>query len=165
MDPATPGPRVALMYILIGRTVPVVMVIAMVFTAGCESTSKKDMGTAVGATIGSLIGYRIDDDASGALIGAAVGALVGRAIGQYMDESDRQKVSEALENAQEGETTRWHNQNTGYDHALTPTSTVYSEGDDECRTFEQEIIVDGERKLIDAVACKQAEQENWEVRT
>jgi len=141
----------------------VAMLLVIGFAAGCESTSKQDMGTVVGATIGSVIGYGIDDDAGGALIGAAVGALVGRVIGQYMDESDRQKVSEALENSPQGETTRWHNENTGHDHALTPTSAVYSEGDDECRKFEQEIIVDGERKLIDAIACKQPEQENWEV--
>ncbi|MEA2093724.1 MAG: glycine zipper domain-containing protein [Pseudomonadota bacterium] len=142
----------------------VVMVFVTGLTAGCESMDKQDMGTAIGGVVGGLIGYKIDDGGmGGVLIGAAVGGLIGNVIGNYMDESDRQKVADALDDSPSGVTTRWHNKDTGYEYALTPTSDAYPEGDNECRNFDQEVIVDGERKVIQAVACKQSGQDNWEV--
>jgi surface antigen len=147
-----------------GSVLQMVMVFVTGLTGGCESMDKQGMGTVIGSAVGGVIGYTVDDGGMGGmLIGVAVGGLIGNVIGNKMDASDRQKVADALDDSPRGVTTRWHNKDTGYEYALTPTSDAYPRGDNACRNFEQEVIVDGERKVIQAVACKQSEQDNWEV--
>ena len=140
------------------------MIFVTLLTSACESMDKQGMGTAIGGAVGGLLGYTIDDGGmGGVLIGTTLGGLIGNVIGNKMDESDRKKVADALDDSPSGVTTRWHNKDTGYEYALTPTSDTYPEGDNACRNFKQEVIIDGERKVIQAVACKQSAQEDWEV--
>ncbi len=59
------------------------------FNTGCNSLTKTQKGTAIGAgaggTIGALIGRRAGNTAIGALIGGAVGGTAGAFIGRKMD--------------------------------------------------------------------------------
>lgn len=82
-----------------GRVFPATFFLAIaIFSAGCETTSNRDMGTAVGALLGGLLGSQIDDKGGrGALIGALVGGVVGRMIGHYMDESDKQRLVQTID--------------------------------------------------------------------
>ena len=86
------------------------LVVAIVVTAflfsGCATETKKDKGTAIGATIGTIVGagvgYAIGGK-KGAAIGAGsgllVGGIAGRSIGSYMD-SQEQELRDALGTAE-----------------------------------------------------------------
>lgn len=124
-------------------------------STGCETTSNKDMGTAFGALVGGLLGSQIDDnDTRGAIIGALVGGVVGRMIGDYMDESDKGKLVETLNEAPQGQTVSWHNDRSGNEFEVTPTSSYYAQGDRQCRKFDQVVYVDGRREVMEGIACK-----------
>jgi surface antigen len=140
------------------------VVLTVAFVAGCQTASKRDIGTGIGAGLGALLGAKIDDGGiGGILVGAAVGGVIGRVIGSYMDDADREKLAETLNSTPTGETEYWKNEDTGYEYALTPTTGTYPRGDDQCRDFEQEVFIDGKRELIQASACRQTEDETWAI--
>ena len=131
---------------------------------GCQTVNKRDAGTGIGAAIGALVGYQIDDGgAGGILLGAAVGGLLGRVIGDYMDEADRAKLAKTLDSTPTGETTQWQNEQTGNRFALTPTTDTYDRGEDQCRDFDQVVFIDGKQEVIQASACRRADDESWAV--
>lgn len=140
-----------------------VLVVAL-FGGGCQSTSKKDTGTVIGGLLGGIIGYKVDDGgAGGAIIGALVGGAVGRMIGSYMDEADRQKLAETIDETPSGQTVTWHNDNSGHDFEVTPTTDNFAQGDLECRKFEQVVYVDGRREVMEGTACKEPGTNEWDI--
>lgn len=123
--------------------------------SGCESMEKRDLGTAIGGVLGGLIGHRIDDGGTGGVvIGALLGAVVGRMIGQYMDDADRARLAATIEDTPRGQTVSWHNEDSKRDFAVTPTSDFYARGDQQCRSFNQVVYVDGRREVMEGVACR-----------
>ncbi|MCB1761982.1 MAG: glycine zipper 2TM domain-containing protein [Gammaproteobacteria bacterium] len=139
-----------------GRVFPATFFLAIaIFSAGCETTSNRDMGTAVGALLGGLLGSQIDDKGGrGALIGALVGGVVGRMIGHYMDESDKQRLVQTIDEGPRGRTVSWRNEQSGNEFEVTPTSDYYVQNDRQCRQFDQVVYVDGRREVMQGVACK-----------
>lgn len=130
---------------------------------GCENMQKRDWGTAIGGIFGAAAGYKIgDDSAGGAAIGALLGAVVGRMIGQYMDDADRRKLARTIDEAPRGQTVAWHNEESGRDFAVTPTSDFYPEGEQECRRFDQVVYVDGRREVMKGVACRAPGSEEFD---
>lgn len=124
-------------------------------TSGCENMQKRDVGTAIGGIVGGLIGYKLGkDSAGGAVIGALVGGVVGRMIGQYMDDADRKRLAETIQSAPRGQTVSWHNEDSGRDFAVTPTSDFYADAGKECRRFDQVVYVDGRREVMEGLACR-----------
>jgi surface antigen len=145
-------PRISAARTLASSLAAVFMLLA---ATGCENMQKRDWGTAIGGLFGAAAGYKIgDDSAGGAAIGALLGAVVGRMIGQYMDDADRRKLAETIDEAPRGRTVAWHNEDSGRDFAVTPTSDFYPEGDRECRRFDQVVYVDGRREVMQGVACR-----------
>lgn len=147
---------------------PVGLIWASLATAtllsGCETMGKAEVGAGLGSIVGSFIGYNIDDgSARGAALGALVGGGAGYLIGKYMDEQDIARRNEALEHNPVGQTTAWRNQETGAEHRVTPREVAYQSPRGECRTFEQEVYVDGKRDTMTATACKQDETGGWDV--
>ncbi len=132
--------------------------IAIAFTlvsTGCETTNKRDSGTVIGGLLGGILGHQVGDGgAGGTIIGALVGAAVGRMIGQYMDEADKKRLAETINEAPSGQTVTWHNADSNRDFAVTPTSDFYAKGDQQCRRFDQVVYVDGKREVMEGVACK-----------
>lgn len=124
-------------------------------TAGCENMQKRDWGTAIGGILGGIAGYKLGkDSAGGAAIGALLGGMAGRMIGQYMDDADQKRLAETIDAAPRGQTVSWHNDDTGRDFAVTPTSDFYAEAGKECRSFDQVVYVDGRREVMEGVACR-----------
>lgn len=63
--------------------------LAIVLTAGCQSTPVQDgavLGGALGAATGAIVGHQSGRQGEGALIGAGVGALTGAIVGDQVDE-------------------------------------------------------------------------------
>ena len=123
--------------------------------SGCETAGKKDMGMVIGSVLGGFIGHKVDDGgAGGVIIGALAGGAVGRMIGSYMDERDRQKLTETIDHTPRGQTVSWHNDDSGHDFEVTPTTDYYAQGDRQCRKFDQVVYVDGRREVMEGTACK-----------
>lgn len=134
--------------------------------AGCESPpSQQAIGTAVGAVAGGLIGSQIGGGSGRTVAivgGALVGGMLGNVIGKQMDEADRRKMGQALDQNASGQSTQWKNDRTGASYTVTPKATFVRDGR-ECRTFEQEAIVDGQPRKMTGTACKRADGDSWEV--
>ena len=129
--------------------------LVLVSETGCENMQKRDWGTAIGGILGGIAGYKLGkDSAGGAAIGALVGGVVGRMIGQYMDDADKKRLAETIDAAPSGQTVSWHNDDTGRDFAVTPTSDFYADAGKECRSFDQVVYVDGRREVMEGVACR-----------
>jgi len=138
------------------RTASIASAVALVVSlGGCAGAEKKDIGTLFGAALGAWAGHEIDDGGTaGVLIGAAAGALIGRMIGQYMDESDKEQLAETIDHAPTGQPVRWTNPDSGNAFSVTPTSNHYAQGNQQCRTFNQVVEVDGRIETMPGVACR-----------
>lgn len=137
---------------------------AATLLSGCETMGKAEMGAGLGSIVGGFIGYKIDDGgAFGTTLGALVGGGAGYLIGKYMDEQDIARRNAALEHSPVGQATAWRNQQTGAEHRVTPRDLAYQSPRGECRTFEQEVYVDGKRDTMTATACKRSETGGWDL--
>jgi surface antigen len=95
--------------------------------------------------------------------GAALGGVLGNVIGKQMDENDRHKMTQALD-LPSGQSTKWKNDSTGATYTVTPTNAFVRDGR-ECRTFDQEAVVDGQPRKMTGTACKRGDGDSWEVTT
>lgn len=141
---------------------------AVAVLAACESTpSKQTVGTVIGAAAGGLIGSQIGGGTGRTVAivgGVLVGGMLGNVIGKQMDDADRRKMGQALDQNAYGQSTQWKNDRTGATYTVTPKATFARDGR-ECRTFEQEAIVDGKPQKMTGTACKRADGDSWEVTT
>lgn len=130
--------------------------IASLLVAGCATTgNQEDMGTWIGGALGALVGHKVDDGGKrGIVVGALAGALIGKMIGKYMDESDRERLAKTLEETPNGQVVQWQNETSGNDFRVTPTSNHYAQGDKQCRTFDQAVVIDGREEVMKGVACQ-----------
>lgn len=134
------------------------------FLSGCATDpSKSDSGMAIGAILGGILGAQTGDDNKAAriLVGTILGGAIGRTIGRYMDENDRKRVSQSLEESEPGTTTNWTNENSGHSYEFTPGDKYTSAEGYECRTFVQEAIINGKREKVDGTACKEPDKGQW----
>ena len=90
-----------------------VVVTAILAVAACESPpTKQDVGGVSGAVIGGVVGSTIGGGTGrtvAIVAGTLAGAMLGSHIGKRMDEADRMKAAQALENAPTGQQTTWRN--------------------------------------------------------
>jgi len=141
--------------------VPVLLVALL--ASGCQSLGgpKQTGGTLLGAGLGGFLGSQIGGG-TGQLIavgaGALLGALVGGEIGASMDELDRIKAQQALNQAHTapiGSTVRWNNPNNGNNGTFTPRR----DGQDTrtgayCREYTTTITIGGQQKQGVGTACQ-----------
>lgn len=123
---------------------------------GCN---KQDFGGLGGAALGGLAGAQLGKG-KGSLAMAAAGALggylVGGAIGKSMDDTDRLKANQALEDTPTGNRVAWQNPDTGDHYSVTPTKT-YETASGPCREYTTEATIDGRPETVYGTACRQAD--------
>jgi surface antigen len=105
----------------------------------------------VGSTIGGGTGRTV-----AIVAGTVAGALLGSHIGKRMDEADRMKAAQALENTPTGQQASWRNPDTGNQYSVTPTRTYEAAGTP-CREFSVNATVDGKPEAVKGTACRQAD--------
>lgn len=120
--------------------------------------SKQDMGTVTGGVLGGLVGSRFGGG-SGQLLavgaGALLGAYVGGAIGKNMDDTDRAKMSSALDNNAVGQPAYWQNQKTGTSYNVVPVKNVAYNGNPYCREYRSTANIAGKKQQVYGTACRQ----------
>lgn len=137
-----------------------VLVTVFVLTACAETPSKETIGAGTGAVLGGVLGSEIGDDSTAATIGGTIlGAIVGGAIGRRMDEGDRQRVYNSLEN---NESTSWTNPETDARYAFEPTDTYRTSSGRLCRNYTTSVVIEGSRENATGRACKR-EDGTWEI--
>jgi len=135
-------------------------VAAALAVAACETPpSKQDMGAVSGAVIGGVVGSTIGGGTGrtvAIVAGTVAGALLGSHIGKRMDEADRMKAAQALENTPTGQQTTWRNPDTGSQYSVTPTR-IYEAAGAPCRDFTVNATVEGKPDTVKGTACRQAD--------
>lgn len=142
------------------RTPIAIAVAAILCVSACESPpTKQDVGAVSGAVIGGVVGSTIGGGTGrtvAIVAGTVAGALLGSHIGKRMDEADRMRAAQALENAPTGQQTAWRNPDTGNQYSVTPTRT-YEAGGTPCREFTVNATVEGKSDVVKGTACRQAD--------
>ncbi|MDH3587438.1 MAG: glycine zipper 2TM domain-containing protein, partial [Gammaproteobacteria bacterium] len=98
---------------------------------GCETTTHAQQGEVVGGVLGGVLGSQVGEGSgqtAAIIIGTMAGSMIGRHIGQTMDDVDRMKTAEALNNNRTGQPTTWTNPDTGEEYTVKPTRTFEESG-------------------------------------
>ena len=151
----------------------IVMAGAMILSlAACEGSGmgqKQGVGTLLGAGTGALLGSQFGGG-SGAMaataIGALAGAYLGSEAGKSLDRADQMYLSRTtqstLETAPVGRPAAWQNPDSGNSGTITPTRTYVGSGGQNCREFQQTIVVGGRTENAYGTACRQPDG-SWKI--
>lgn len=125
---------------------------------GCSNMSNQDVGTITGGIAGGLIGSTLGKG-SGQMIaiaaGTVAGAMIGGAVGRNMDENDRMRMNQALENNNLGQPAYWRNAKTGNNYRVTPVKNVTVDGNQYCREYRTTANIAGKQQQMYGTACRQ----------
>lgn len=131
----------------------------------CETTTHAQQGEVVGGVLGGVLGSQVGEgrgQTAAIIIGTMAGSMIGRHIGQSMDDVDRMKTAETLNNNRTGQSTTWTNPDTGEEYTVTPTRT-FEESGGPCREFELDATVGGEPgQEVSGTACLQPDG-SWKI--
>jgi len=149
-----------------------VPVVTAFLLMGCanDPNSKEKFGTLIGAAGGGLLGAQFGSGSgkmAAVALGTLGGAFVGSQVGQSMDQVDRLKHQQAMDQAATapvGETITWSNPNTGNSGTVTPTRDGQSSTGAYCREFQQTVIIGGKEEQAYGVACRQPDGA-WEIKS
>jgi surface antigen len=141
--------------------------IARLMTAGVVATvtactnygQQEQAGMVIGGALGGLLGAQYDgghQDARTAaiIVGTLAGAAIGGAVGRSMDQVDRIKTSQTLENVRTGVSSSWRNPDTGNLYSVTPTRTYETAGSP-CREYVIKARIGGKPEEVYGTACRQ----------
>ncbi len=126
-----------------------------------QNAPKQTIGTLLGAGAGALLGSQVGGgrgQLAAVAIGALGGAFLGSQIGKSMDDTDKLKAAQAQQAALEtnptGQSTAWHNPDTGHSGRVTPTRTYETSQGEDCREYQHEVIIDGRTEVVKGTACR-----------
>lgn len=126
--------------------------------ASCSSMTKQDVGTLTGGVAGGLLGSQFGKG-SGQLVaiaaGTLAGAFIGGAIGKSMDDTDRLKMNQALDENSVGQPAYWNNAKTDTRYEVVPTKNVTVDGNQYCREYRTMANVAGKKQQVYGTACRQ----------
>jgi len=122
------------------------------------------LGAGAGAGIAALAG-----GSPAAIIGSAIGgALLGGIVGHKMDDNDKQKATQAAQQAFEknaaGQPSAWNNPDSGNSGSVTPTKTYQLANGQYCRQYEQTVTIGGEKHQTYGTACRQGDG-TWQIQS
>jgi surface antigen len=139
-----------------------IAVLSLTLGACATGPTQEQTGAVVGGALGGLLGAQVGGGrgtTAAIIAGTLAGAMIGGAVGRSMDEQDRMQVSQTLETVPDNRTVAWTNPNTGQQFQTTPVNTFQSAGLD-CRDYEVEAFIDGQREVIRGTACRDS-QGRW----
>jgi surface antigen len=148
------------------------VLLALLFVTGCETYpygTKQTAGGVLGAAGGGLLGAQFGSGTgqlAATAAGVFIGALLGSEIGRSMDDVDRLKAEQAINQAHTapiGNTITWNNAESGNSGTVTPTRDGTSASGEYCREFQQTVVVGGKTEEGYGVACRQPDG-TWRIR-
>lgn len=140
------------------------LVIPLSLTACGPDANNQDVGVIAGSIVGGIIGSQVGDGegrVAATAVGAVAGSIIGGNIGASMDELNRMKMSEALEDTKTNHSRSWVDPDNNAKYTVKPTKTVY-EKDTVCRNFTMSVVIDGKLETASGVACR-GENGGWDI--
>ncbi|HMU91211.1 MAG: glycine zipper 2TM domain-containing protein [Pseudomonadales bacterium] len=139
------------------------MIMALTTTlglGGCASQQgqQQQAGTVIGGVLGGVLGSQVgggDGRTAAIIAGSLAGAMIGGAVGKSMDDTDRLRTTQALENSRTGSASSWRNPDSGNSYRVTPTRTYESSGGP-CRDYVMEAQINGRPEQVHGTACRDA---------
>ena len=125
---------------------------------GCQNMTKQDVGTVAGGVAGGLLGSQFGPGSGknvAIAAGTLAGAYLGGAVGKSMDDVDRMKMNQALENNKVGQPAYWTNQKSDTRYKVLPTKNVTVQGNRYCREYTTTATVAGKQQQVYGTACRQ----------
>lgn len=152
---------------MIIRTITLCSLTSLFALTACTTNTQSQnttAGTIAGAVLGGLAGSTIGQG-TGQLaaigVGAIAGGLLGNAIGHNMEHADTQNMNNTLDHNSVRKTSKWTNKKTGAKYTMTPMSRTMSyAGFNICRKYRSTITQNGQREVVDGIACRQ-ENGDW----
>lgn len=142
------------------------VLLSLLLLGGCQTLDSrgcKGVSAGLGALLGGAIGSQVGSGSgrtAATVVGVGLGALIGHEIGTRLTCEDRQAMSTVLDTTPAGESESWHNPQTGNDFTMTPQET-FERGDQQCRHFEMQVVVDGEPRRTEGTACRRPDDQEW----
>lgn len=144
--------------------VTAVILIFSVSLIGCtHQLNKGQSGAGIGAAGGAVIGQAIGKSTEATLIGMGFGALIGYIVGNEMDKADRTQLNSVYETAPSGQTSSWHNPDSGNSYKVTPEPAYYPTPQSPCRRAEIIAVIDGRQEKTYSTACRNSAGQ-WELK-
>lgn len=148
-----------------------ILLLVAIFSVSCatvQENPKTLLGSMAGAAGGGLIAAAAGGGAAGIVGGVLLGGLLGGAVGNHLDQKDKEMAARnaqaTFEYARTGQTTRWHNPDSGHAGTLTPTRTYETSSGQYCREYQQEITIGGEKQQSYGTACRQPDG-SWRIQS
>ena len=135
-----------------------IILISSFAIVGCQNMSNQDVGTLSGAVAGGLLGSTIGGGRGQVLAiaaGTVAGAIIGGKIGQHMDQEDKAKMNQTLDNNSVGQPGYWRNANTGTTYKVTPVKNVTVGNNKYCREYKTSADIAGKQQQMYGTACRQ----------
>jgi surface antigen len=146
------------------------LIAATLALGACEGAGEKQQGgTLLGAVGGALLGAQIGDgkgQLAAVAAGTLLGALIGGEVGKTLDEVDRLRAQQAVEQAHTApinETIAWNNPETGNAGTVTatrdgtnPVTGAY------CREYQTTVTIGGKTEEAYGTACRQPDG-SWKI--
>lgn len=153
----------------------------IVIVSGCtsmEDRPKETTGMVIGGVLGGVLGSHLSKghghgyghghyhghgggQTVAVILGTLAGAAIGGAIGRSMDDTDRMKTAQVLENVRTGVPSTWQNPDTGNEYRVIPTKT-YETAEGPCREYTVDGKVGGKTEQVYGTACRQPDG-SWKI--
>lgn len=123
-----------------------------------QTLSSGGKGAAAGAAGGAVFGQVMAKNTQATIAGAAVGTLIGYMVGKEMDQTDTQKLNNALENGAAGNPISWKNPDTGDAYKIIPFEFFTDDATQKkCRKAKLVGNFDGKEQITDTKACRESD--------
>ncbi len=142
---------------------PVLLVFSLSLGACNHQLNKGQSGAGIGAAGGAVLGQAIGGNTEATLIGMGFGALLGYIVGNEMDKYDRQQLNQTYERGASGQSSSWHNPDSGNSYNVTPEPAYYPTPESPCRRAEIVAMIDGKQEKTYSTACRNSAGQ-WELK-
>jgi surface antigen len=135
-----------------------VVLLCSVSLVSCSNMSKQDVGVVTGGIAGGVLGSTVGGGSGRILAiaaGTLAGAFIGGAVGKSMDDTDKLKMNQAMNNNNVGQPAYWRNQNTGTSYQVVPVKNVTVDGNQYCREYRTTADIAGKKQQMYGTACRQ----------
>jgi len=154
------------------RALAVSLCVCVALSAGgCSWNEKRTetLGGVIGGIVGGIIGSKAGNGTGrnvAIILGATLGTMWGQDIAKGLSDADKlfqeRTTADTLEYGKPGEQATWSNPDSGNSGTVTPSETFQNDADEDCRTFETTVQVEGEDHTAEGTACR-TEDGLWEV--